>query len=234
MERRELLKLSGMAGAVVLIGIQPRHPVFATSAVHQGDEWEAVRWHRPQITYQVSDESIQAAAETGLDLLAEIKAAVRQETVFEIEQYWLARVRDQVPIAIFDQASDMTATFVGESHAKFVDMILEADPDANTAIVGPTALTLLQSSSCDRFQRTNSTIGSFQRCGTLDDRLAVICDGYCSDRGYTLVGTVPEADQDRKVAMVQINETEYAVAVKSDYAQGWRTIGLDVGTLSFL
>jgi hypothetical protein len=61
----------------------------------------------------------------------------------------------------------------------------------------------------------------------------VLCDFYCSDREAALVGYVPPLAADRKVALVQTGNIDFEFGVKSDHAEGWKAVGMNVDNLTF-
>ena len=145
-----------------------------------------------------------AQAQQGLDIEAEIMAALAQEITAEIDQEILNSLRmlPGAATAIFDQSNvSGTATFVGDEHAALSVLInrqanLIAQRTrrgaANWIVVSPTALTILQSATTSAFART--TEGTFEAptntkyVGTLNNSLRVYVDQYAQDDVPVLIG----------------------------------------------
>jgi len=145
-----------------------------------------------------------AQAQQGIDIEAEIMAALAQEITAEIDQEILNSLRmlPGAPTAIYDQANvSGTATFVGDEHAALSVLInrqanLIAQRTrrgaANWIVVSPTALTILQSATTSAFART--TEGVFEAptntkyVGTLNNSLRVYVDQYAGDDTPVLIG----------------------------------------------
>ena len=146
-----------------------------------------------------------AQAQQGIDIEAEIMAALAQEITAEIDQEVLASLRalaGSTNQQAYDQnAVSGTATFVGDEHAALAVMI---QPVANTiaqrtrrgagnwAVVSPHALTVLQSATTSAFART--TEGSSKQptntkfVGTLNSAMKIYVDSYAADNTAVLVG----------------------------------------------
>ena len=145
-----------------------------------------------------------AQAQQGIDIEAEIMAALAQEITAEIDQEILFSLRalPGAPTATFSQsAATGTPTFVGDVHAALAIMInRQANLIAsrtrrgagNWVVVSPTALTVLQSATTSAFART--TEGTFEAptntkfVGTLNNTLRVYVDQYAQDNTPVLVG----------------------------------------------
>lgn len=145
-----------------------------------------------------------ASAQQGIDIEAEIMAALAQEITAEIDQEILnsLRVLPGTPTQVYDQANTSgTATFVGDEHAALSVLInrqanLIASRTrrgaANWVVVSPTALTILQSATTSAFART--TEGVFEAptntkfVGTLNSSMRVYVDQYAADSTPVLVG----------------------------------------------
>lgn len=145
-----------------------------------------------------------AQAQQGIDIEAEIMAALAQEITAEIDQEILNSLRmlPGAATATYDQgAVSGTATFVGDEHAALSVLInrqanLIAQRTrrgaANWIVVSPTALTILQSATTSAFART--TEGVFEAptntkyVGTLNNSLRVYVDQYAQDDTPVLVG----------------------------------------------
>ena len=133
----------------------------------------------------------------GIDVEAEIMAALAQEITAEIDQEVLASLSTLAGTAgsTYNQATvSGTATFVGDEHAALAVLInREANKIAqrtrrgagNWAVVSPTVLTLLQSATTSAFART--TEGTFEAptntkfVGTLNGAMRVYVNGYATD-----------------------------------------------------
>lgn len=145
-----------------------------------------------------------AQAQQGIDIEAEIMAALAQEITAEIDQEILNSLRmlPGAATAVYDQgAVSGTATFVGDEHAALSVLInrqanLIAQRTrrgaANWIVVSPTALTILQSATTSAFART--TEGVFEAptntkyVGTLNNSLRVYVDQYAQDDTPVLIG----------------------------------------------
>ncbi len=145
-----------------------------------------------------------AQAQQGIDIEAEIMAALAQEITAEIDQEILTSLRalPGSPTATFDQAGVTgTPTFVGDVHAALAVLInRQANLIAartrrgagNWVVVSPTALTILQSATTSAFART--TEGTFEAptntkfVGMLNNSMRVYVDQYASDATPVLVG----------------------------------------------
>lgn len=145
-----------------------------------------------------------AQAQQGIDIEAEIMAALAQEITAEIDQEILVSLRalPGAPTATFDQGNVTgTPTFVGDAHAALAILInRQANLIAsrtrrgagNWVVVSPTALTILQSATTSAFART--TEGVFEAptntkfVGTLNNSMRVYVDQYASDATPVLVG----------------------------------------------
>src|SRR6056300_959751 len=112
-----------------------------------------------------------AQAQQGIDIEAEIMAALAQEITAEIDQEILASLRSLASVEqTYDQAAvSGTATFVGDEHAalavqinRVANLIAQRTRRGagNFAVVSPFALTILQSATTSAFART--TEGTFE------------------------------------------------------------------------
>jgi hypothetical protein len=145
-----------------------------------------------------------AQAQQGIDVEAEIMAALAQEITAEIDQEVIGSLRTLAGTAseTFDQAAvSGTATFVGDEHAALAVLINRVANQiasrtrrgaGNYAVVSPTALTILQSATTSAFAR--STEGTFEAptntkfVGTLNGAMRVYVDAYATDGTDVLVG----------------------------------------------
>jgi len=144
-----------------------------------------------------------AQAMHGIDVEAEIMAALAQEITVEIDQEILASLRSlSGNMYTYNQATvSGTATFVGDEHAALAVVINRAANliaqrtrrgAANWAVVSPAALTVLQSATTSAFART--TEGTFEAptntkfVGTLNGAMKVYVDSYAADNQAVLVG----------------------------------------------
>ena len=147
----------------------------------------------------------------GLDVEAEIMAALAQEITVEIDQEILGSLRALAATDYtFDQAAvSGTATFVGDEHAALAVLInrtanLIAQRTrrgaGNWTVVSPAALTVLQSATTSAFART--TEGTFEAptntkfVGTLNGAMKVYVDGYANDSQAVLVGYKGSSEAD--------------------------------------
>ena len=153
-----------------------------------------------------------AQAQQGIDIEAEIMAALAQEITAEIDQEVLASLRTLAGSAqeTFNQASvSGTATFVGDEHAALSVLINKVANNiaartrrgaGNYAVVSPFALTILQSATTSAFART--TEGTFEAptntkmVGTLNGSMKVYVDAYAGDSTDVLVGYKGSSESD--------------------------------------
>ena len=153
-----------------------------------------------------------AQSQHGIDVEAEIMAALAQEITAEIDQEVLRSLRTLAGTAseAFDQAAvSGTATYVGDEHAALAVLInRQANKIAqrtrrgagNFAVVSPFALTILQSATTSAFART--TEGTFEAptntkmVGTLNNAMRVYVDTYASDATDILVGYKGSSESD--------------------------------------
>jgi len=136
-----------------------------------------------------------AQAQQGIDIEAEIMAALAQEITAEIDQEVIASLNSLAgTVLTYDQAAvSGTATFVGDEHAALAVQINRAANliaqrtrrgAGNYAVVSPTVLTLLQSATTSAFART--TEGTFEAptntkfVGTLNSAMKVYVNGYAT------------------------------------------------------
>ena len=152
-----------------------------------------------------------AQAMHGLDVEAEIMAALAQEITVEIDQEILGSLRAlAITSATYDQAAvSGTATFVGDEHAALAVLINRVANQiaqrtrrgaGNWAVVSPTALTVLQSATTSAFART--TEGTFEAptntkfVGTLNSAMRIYVDSYADDSTAVLVGYKGSSESD--------------------------------------
>lgn len=140
----------------------------------------------------------------GIDIEAEIMAALAQEITVEIDQEILGRLRGLpgAPAVIYDQATvSGSPVFVGDQHAALAILINQQSNriaqrtrrgPANWAVVSPTALTILQSATTSAFARTTEGVfaapTNVSFVGVLNNSLRVYVDTYASDSTPVLVG----------------------------------------------
>jgi len=152
-----------------------------------------------------------AQAMHGIDVEAEIMAALAQEITAEIDQEILLSLRSLAQTEFtYNQATvSGTATFVGDEHAALAVLInrvanLIAQRTrrgaGNWAVVSPASLTVLQSATTSAFART--TEGTFEAptntkfVGTLNGAMRVFVDSYASDSTPVLVGYKGSSEAD--------------------------------------
>ena len=143
-----------------------------------------------------------AQAQQGIDIEAEIMAALAQEITAEIDQEVLRSLATlSSTVLTYDQAAvSGTATFVGDEHAALAVQINRAANliaqrtrrgAGNWAVVSPTTLTLLQSATTSAFART--TEGTFEAptntkfVGTLNSAMKVYVNTY-AENDNVLIG----------------------------------------------
>jgi hypothetical protein len=133
----------------------------------------------------------------GLDVEAEIMAALAQEITAEIDQEILASLTSLAGTSglVYDQnAVSGTATFVGDEHAALAVLVNRAANDiaartrrgaGNWMVVSPTMLTVLQAATTSAFART--TEGPFEAptntkfVGTLNGSMRVYVNQYATN-----------------------------------------------------
>jgi hypothetical protein len=151
-----------------------------------------------------------AQSQHGIDVEAEIMAALAQEITAEIDQEIIASLRALSGTTdAYDQAAvSGTATFVGDEHAALAVMINRAANRiaqrtrrgaGNWAVVSPAVLTVLQSATTSAFART--TEGSFEAptntkmVGTLNNAMKIYVNTYAAD-DTVLVGYKGSSESD--------------------------------------
>ena len=152
-----------------------------------------------------------AQAQQGIDIEAEIMAALAQEITAEIDQEVLRSLATlSSTVLTYDQAAvSGTATFVGDEHAALAVQINRAANliaqrtrrgAGNWAVVSPTTLTLLQSATTSAFART--TEGTFEAptntkfVGTLNSAMKIYVNGYAADSAPVLIGYKGSSESD--------------------------------------
>ena len=152
-----------------------------------------------------------AQSQHGIDVEAEIMAALAQEITAEIDQEVLGSLRALAATEeTFDQSAvSGTATFVGDEHAALAVLINRVANKiaqrtrrgaGNYAVVSPHSLTILQSATTSAFART--TEGAFaaptnnKMVGTLNGAMKVYVDTYASDATPVLVGYKGASESD--------------------------------------
>ena len=152
-----------------------------------------------------------AQAQQGIDIEAEIMAALAQEITAEIDQEILLSLSTLAATEYtYNQATvSGTATFVGDEHAALAVLInrvanLIAQRTrrgaGNWAVVSSAALTVLQSATTSAFART--TEGTFEAptntkfVGTLNGAMRVFVDSYAPDTTPVLVGYKGSSETD--------------------------------------
>ena len=137
-----------------------------------------------------------AQSQQGIDIEAEIMAALAQEITAEIDQEVLSSLRALASVEeTYDQALvSGTATFVGDEHAALAIQINRVSNliaqrtrrgAGNWAVVSNQALTILQSATTSAFART--TEGTFEAptntkfVGTLNGAMRIYVDSYKAD-----------------------------------------------------
>ena len=152
-----------------------------------------------------------AQSQHGIDVEAEIMAALAQEITAEIDQEILLSLSTLATTeATYNQATvSGTATFVGDEHAALAVLInrvanLIAQRTrrgaGNWAVVSPAALTVLQSATTSAFART--TEGTFEAptntkfVGTLNGAMRIYVNSYANDSAPVLVGYKGSSEAD--------------------------------------
>jgi hypothetical protein len=155
-----------------------------------------------------------AQAQQGIDIEAEIMAALAQEITAEIDQEVLRSLGTLAAGASNTVAYDQTgvsgtATFVGDEHAalavainRVANVIAQRTRRGagNWAVVSPQALTILQSATTSAFART--TEGTFEAptntkfVGTLNSAMKVYVNTYAADDSAIVVGYKGSSESD--------------------------------------
>jgi hypothetical protein len=152
-----------------------------------------------------------AQAMHGIDVEAEIMAALAQEITAEIDQEILLSLRTLAATEFtYNQATvSGTATFVGDEHAALAVLInrtanLIAQRTrrgaGNWCVVSPESLTILQSATTSAFART--TEGTFEAptntkfVGTLNNSMRVFVNSYAPTGTSVLVGYKGSSETD--------------------------------------
>jgi hypothetical protein len=154
-----------------------------------------------------------AQAQQGIDIEAEIMAALAQEITAEIDQEIIGSLLTLAGSGnqqAFDQSAvSGTATFVGDEHAALAILINRVANTiaqrtrrgaGNWAVVSPTALTILQSATTSAFAR--STEGTFEAptntkfVGTLNSAMRVYVNAYAADNTSVLIGYKGSSEAD--------------------------------------
>jgi len=148
----------------------------------------------------------------GIDVEAEIMAALAQEITAEIDQEVIGSLVTLSGAAAqtYDQtAVSGTATFVGDEHAALAVQINRVSNliaqrtrrgAGNWAVVSPFALTILQSATTSAFART--TEGTFEAptntkmVGTLNNAMKVYVNTYSADDAPVLIGYKGSSESD--------------------------------------
>jgi len=156
----------------------------------------SARW-----TFEASQD---AQSQHGIDVEAEVMAALAQEITTEIDQEILGSLGTLAGTAIdtYNQAAvSGTATFVGDEHAALAVLINRAANiiasrtrrgAGNWCVVSPFVLTVLQSATTSAFART--TEGTFEAptntkfVGTLNSSMRVYVNQYAADDSNVIVG----------------------------------------------
>ena len=152
-----------------------------------------------------------AQSQHGIDVEAEIMAALAQEITAEIDQEVLGSLDTLAgTYETYNQAAvSGTATFVGDEHAALAVQINRVSNliaqrtrrgAGNWAVVSPFALTILQSATTSAFART--TEGTFEAptntkmVGTLNNAMKVYVNTYAADNASVLVGYKGSSESD--------------------------------------
>jgi len=153
-----------------------------------------------------------AQAQQGIDVEAEVMAALAQEITAEIDQEIIASLTSLAGTATqtYDQANvSGTATFVGDEHAALAVQINRVSNliaqrtrrgAGNYAVVSPFALTILQSATTSAFART--TEGTFEAptntkfVGTLNGAMKIYVNSYSYDNAPILIGYKGSSESD--------------------------------------
>ena len=152
-----------------------------------------------------------AQAQQGIDIEAEIMAALAQEITAEIDQEVIGSLNNLAgTVLTYDQSAvSGTATFVGDEHAALAVQINRVSNliaqrtrrgAGNYAVVSPFALTILQSATTSAFART--TEGTFEAptntkfVGTLNGAMKIYVNSYDTDDKAILIGYKGASESD--------------------------------------
>ena len=153
-----------------------------------------------------------ANSQHGIDVEAEVMAALAQEITAEIDQEIIGSLLTLATTAdTYDQAavSGKGQVFVGDEHAALAVLINKSANliaartrrgAGNWCVVSPIALTVLQSATTSAFART--TEGTFEAptntkfVGTLNGTMRVYVNQYAADNAHVLVGYKGSGEMD--------------------------------------
>ena len=153
-----------------------------------------------------------ANSQHGIDVEAEVMAALAQEITAEIDQEIigsLINLAGESDVYDFAGATGAGAVFVGDHHAALAVLINKASNQiaartrrgaGNWAVVSPISLTILQSATTSAFART--TEGTFEAptntkfVGTLNGTMRVYVNQYAADSDAVLVGYKGSGEMD--------------------------------------
>ena len=153
-----------------------------------------------------------ANSQHGIDVEAEVMAALAQEITAEIDQEIIGSLLTLATTAdTYDQAavSGKGQVFVGDEHAALAVLINKSANliaartrrgAGNWCVVSPISLTILQSATTSAFART--TEGTFEAptntkfVGTLNGTMRVYANQYAADNAHVLVGYKGSGEMD--------------------------------------
>jgi len=153
-----------------------------------------------------------ANSQHGIDVEAEVMAALAQEITAEIDQEIIGSLLALAGTSdTYDQpnVSGSGSVFVGDEHAALAVLINKAANQiaartrrgaGNWCVVSPISLTVLQSATTSAFART--TEGTFEAptntkfVGTLNGTMRVYANQYAADNAHVLVGYKGSGEMD--------------------------------------
>jgi hypothetical protein len=209
------------------------HNLFAV------EKLPGMTWVDRTIPHQIKDLSD--------EMITEVHAALMTESVAEITQGWVRGCYNSARlVALYDYREHNTgkATFVGDVHAVFGEMILDAtEKHDTTIIVSPTALAILQSSTTSRFVRRYKDEHDSERIGISGlphvgniEHLRILVDAYADHNKPALIGHVPPEPRDRRAAIIRTGVAGVAFGTKPGYDDytWWKAVGVVGDHLSFI
>ena len=173
----------------------------------------------------------------GMDVEAEIHAAMMMERIATAEQKWLVMRRIQAPVAARYRLDGGHSISSQPDEESLGTLILNAAGErGNTAIVSPTALTILQAEMGGRIVRREKgeDTRGMPHVGDLE-HVRILVDLYARESIPVLVGHIPLDPEKRNAALVHvpISGVELGLSPTVDDG-GWQQIRVDASTLTFI
>lgn len=141
------------------------------------------------------------AVEQGVDIEAEILAALSQEITCEVEQHVLRDLREVATKTYFDLDEATSETFVGSNKGDLLIQRITEEADtirqrtrrgpANWVVINTKVYSLLKNASTRRFSKNiepTKVVGGLDYVGVIDDEIKVFVDRFANDEQVILVG----------------------------------------------